>query len=70
MNFGLNFIVLRRITWRNIEAVQSKRQLIDIRDVLSDVACEKLELRDRITKLSLGFEQLVVATTKQCYIFK
>uniref|UniRef100_A0A1I7VWG2 WD_REPEATS_REGION domain-containing protein n=1 Tax=Loa loa TaxID=7209 RepID=A0A1I7VWG2_LOALO len=63
------YLVEKRITWRNIEAVQTKRQLIDIRDVLSDVACEKLELRDRITKLSLGFEQLVVATTKQCYIF-
>ncbi|KAK6112742.1 WD domain G-beta repeat family protein [Brugia pahangi] len=63
------YLVEKRITWRNIEAVQTKRQLIDIRDVLSDVACEKLELRDRVTKFSLGFEQLVVATTKQCYIF-
>ncbi|VBB31889.1 unnamed protein product, partial [Acanthocheilonema viteae] len=53
------YLVEKRITWRNIEAVQTKRQLIDIRDVLSDVACEKLEVRDRITKLSLGFEQLV-----------
>ncbi|VIO89049.1 Uncharacterized protein BM_BM3921 [Brugia malayi] len=58
------YLVEKRITWRNIEAVQTKRQLIDIRDVLSDVACEKLELRDRVTKFSLGFEQLVVATTK------
>uniref|UniRef100_A0A1I8EJ94 WD_REPEATS_REGION domain-containing protein n=1 Tax=Wuchereria bancrofti TaxID=6293 RepID=A0A1I8EJ94_WUCBA len=63
------YLVEKRITWRNIEAVQTKCQLIDIRDVLSDVACEKLELRDRVTKFSLGFEQLVVATTKQCYIF-
>uniref|UniRef100_A0A8R1TQ96 Intraflagellar transport protein 80 homolog n=1 Tax=Onchocerca volvulus TaxID=6282 RepID=A0A8R1TQ96_ONCVO len=63
------YLVEKRITWRNIEVVQTKRQLIDIRDVLSDIACEKLELRDRITKLSLGFEYLVVATIKQCYIF-
>ncbi|VDK82555.1 unnamed protein product [Onchocerca ochengi] len=53
------YLVEKRITWRNIEVVQTKRQLIDIRDVLSDIACEKLELRDRITKLSLGFEYLV-----------
>ncbi|VDM93081.1 unnamed protein product, partial [Litomosoides sigmodontis] len=64
------YLVEKRITWRNIEAIQTKQQLIDVRDVLSDVACEKLELRDRITKLSLGFEQLVVATVKQCYIFR
>ncbi|CAG9531173.1 unnamed protein product, partial [Cercopithifilaria johnstoni] len=63
------YLVEKRITWRNIEAIQTKCQMIDIRDVLSDVACEKLELRDRITKLSFGFEQLVVATIKQCYIF-
>ncbi|KAM3728232.1 Intraflagellar transport protein [Dirofilaria immitis] len=63
------YLVEKRITWRNIEAVQIKRQLIDIRDVLSNIAYEKLELRDRITKLSLGFEQLVVATISQCYIF-
>uniref|UniRef100_A0A915Q7B6 Intraflagellar transport protein 80 homolog n=1 Tax=Setaria digitata TaxID=48799 RepID=A0A915Q7B6_9BILA len=63
------YLIEKQIAWRNIEAVQTKRQLIDIRDVLSDVAREKLEVRDRITKLSLGFEQLVVATTKQCYIF-
>uniref|UniRef100_A0A914ZMI5 Intraflagellar transport protein 80 homolog n=1 Tax=Parascaris univalens TaxID=6257 RepID=A0A914ZMI5_PARUN len=63
-------IIERRVAWRNIEAVQSKRKSVDVRDVLSEVAREKLEMRDRITKLALGFEQLVVTTTKQCYIFR
>uniref|UniRef100_A0A0M3IE26 WD_REPEATS_REGION domain-containing protein n=1 Tax=Ascaris lumbricoides TaxID=6252 RepID=A0A0M3IE26_ASCLU len=62
-------VIERRVAWRNIEAVQSKRKSVDVRDVLSEVAREKLEMRDRITKLALGFEQLVITTTKQCYIF-
>lgn len=60
----------RRISWRNIEAVQTKRRLIDIRNIQTDVGREKLELRDRATKLALGFEHLVVTTTKQCYIYR
>lgn len=64
------FSKFRRLIWRNIEAVQVKRQLVDVRDVLSVVAREKLEMRDRVTKLALGFEHLVIATTKQCYIFR
>ncbi|VDM30087.1 unnamed protein product [Toxocara canis] len=63
-------VIEKRVAWRNIEAVQSKRKSVDVRDVLSDVAREKLEMRDRITKLALGFEQLVITTTKQCYIFR
>ncbi|VDK46992.1 unnamed protein product [Anisakis simplex] len=62
-------VIEKRVSWRNLEAIQSKRRTVDVRDVVSDVAREKLEMRDRVTKLALGFEQLVVTTTKQCYIF-
>ncbi|VDN07794.1 unnamed protein product [Thelazia callipaeda] len=65
----LGYLVEKRLTWRNIEAVQIKPQVIDIRDVLSDLAREKLEVRDRITKLSLSFDHFIIATTRQCYIF-
>ena len=59
----------RRLWWHNLEIVQSTRNAIEVRDVLSEVAKEKLETRDRITKLQLGYGQLVVSTTRQCYIF-
>lgn len=60
----------RRLIWENLEAVQIKRKTIEIKDVLSDVACEKLDTKDQIIKFNLGFNYLVVATTKQCYIYK
>ncbi|VDN53941.1 unnamed protein product [Dracunculus medinensis] len=62
-------IIERRVSWHNIEAIQSKRKIIDVRDVTSELGREKLEIKDRITKLALGFDHLVVTTTKQCYIF-
>ncbi|KAI6172849.1 Intraflagellar transport protein 80-like protein [Aphelenchoides besseyi] len=62
-------VVEKRMWWHNLEAVQTQNKTIDLRDVLSDVAKERLEMRDRVTRLQLGFEHLVVATTKQCYIF-
>ncbi|KAH7717435.1 WD40 repeat [Aphelenchoides avenae] len=62
-------VIEKRIYHNNLEAVQSKRKTIEIRDVLSDVARERLETRERITKIQLGFNHLVVATTKQIYVF-
>ncbi|VDD95816.1 unnamed protein product [Enterobius vermicularis] len=62
-------IVERRVMWRNLEATQTKRKFIDVKDVVSEVGQEKLETKDRIIKIALGYHHLVVATTKQCYIF-
>lgn len=56
--------------WRNLEATQTKRKFIDVKDVVSEVGQEKLETKDRIIKIALGYHHLVVATTKQCYIFR
>jgi len=56
--------------WENLEAVQTKQREVDVRDVSSEVGREKLETRDRVHKLQLGFNHLVIATTKQIYIFR
>ena len=56
--------------WEHLDAVQIKRKQINVRDVTSEIATEKLETRDRIIRLELGFNYLVVATTKQIYIFR
>lgn len=50
--------------------MQTKRKTIEVKDVISDVAREKLETKDRITKFSIAFGYLIIATTKQCYIFR
>lgn len=52
-----------------MEIIQSSRNTIEVRDVLSEVGKEKLETRDRITKMSLGYDYLVLTTTRQCYIY-
>uniref|UniRef100_A0AC35FJS9 Intraflagellar transport protein 80 homolog n=1 Tax=Panagrolaimus sp. PS1159 TaxID=55785 RepID=A0AC35FJS9_9BILA len=62
-------VIEKRLWWHNLEILQSTRNVIEVRDVLSEVAKEKLETRDRITKLQLGYSQLVVTTTRQCYIY-
>uniref|UniRef100_A0A914H2A7 Uncharacterized protein n=1 Tax=Globodera rostochiensis TaxID=31243 RepID=A0A914H2A7_GLORO len=62
-------VVERRLMWEQLEAVQTRKKVINIRDLSSEVARERLETRDRVVRFELGFNYLVVATTKQCYIF-
>ncbi|KAK0404495.1 hypothetical protein QR680_017478 [Steinernema hermaphroditum] len=62
-------LVDRHVWWSNLEAIQTKRRTITVKDVKSEVARETVELRDRITKMALGFEHLVVTTIRQCYIY-
>jgi hypothetical protein len=56
--------------WEQLEAVQTRRKTINIRDLSSEVARERLDTRDPVIRAELGFNFLVVATTKQCYIFR
>jgi hypothetical protein len=62
-------IFCRMLAWKNFEIVVSGPKTISVRNVLND-AREKLEFRDRIIKLSMGFSQMVVATSLQCYVYQ
>ena len=42
---------------------------IQVRNVVNDVV-EKLDFRDRVIKVALGFNNLVVATSSQCYVYR
>ena len=53
-----------RAEWRDFEAVQTKRKTVEIRNVTND-SKEKLELKDRVTKMALGWGYLIVATATQ-----
>lgn len=64
-----NGITNRRVTFLNLEVVQTKPNIIEVRDVSSDAAKEKLETRERVTRFSIGFDHLVVVTTAQVYIY-
>lgn len=61
-------VVDRRLEWKCLEAVVSGRKRITVYNVADD-SWEKLEFRDRIIKISLGYNHLVVATSTQCHIY-
>ncbi|KAK5967559.1 Intraflagellar transport protein 80 [Trichostrongylus colubriformis] len=56
-------------TCGSVEVVQVKRNTLKIRDLSVDLAQEQLETRDRISRFSIAYDQLVVVTTQQLYIF-
>ncbi|XP_014664680.1 PREDICTED: intraflagellar transport protein 80 homolog [Priapulus caudatus] len=61
-------IIERRVEWKQFELVVATRKTILVRNVTDD-SREKLDFRDRIVKLSMAFNHLVVATTSQCYVY-
>jgi len=61
-------VIERRLEWKNYEASVAASKQIVVRNVMNDTA-EKLDFRDRVIKVSLGFSHLVVATSSQCYIY-
>ncbi|CAI4226047.1 unnamed protein product [Auanema sp. JU1783] len=59
----------KRLSYRNLEIVQTKPNMIEVRDVSSDTAKEKLETRDRITRISIKYDYVMIITITQLYIF-
>uniref|UniRef100_A0A0X3PK13 Uncharacterized protein n=2 Tax=Schistocephalus solidus TaxID=70667 RepID=A0A0X3PK13_SCHSO len=61
-------IVDQSMEWEGLEATVRDERLITTFNV-DDGAVEKLEFRDRIVKMSVGYGHLIVITTLQCYIY-
>jgi intraflagellar transport protein 80 len=61
-------VVNRHLEWHNLEAVVGEDNIIRVKDVLTD-AEERLELHDRIVKVSLGWGHLVAITPLQGFIY-
>ncbi|KAK3271476.1 Intraflagellar transport protein 80 [Cymbomonas tetramitiformis] len=61
-------IIDRTIEWKRISATLEENNRIRIQDVLSETI-EELDFRDRVIKMSLGFNHLIVATATQCSIY-
>ncbi|XP_047130740.2 intraflagellar transport protein 80 homolog isoform X1 [Hydra vulgaris] len=61
-------VVERSVEWKNLECVVSDQKHVKVRDVITD-ARENLDFRDRVVKLALSYDHLVVTTPSQCYIF-
>ncbi|XP_068216977.1 intraflagellar transport protein 80 homolog [Palaemon carinicauda] len=61
-------IIENHLEWKNYEATVTSRKTILLRNV-SNEAWEKLELRDRIIKVSLAHSHMVVVTSTQAYVY-
>ena len=62
-------VIEKRFWWKNLEITQTSKNTIEVKNVLSEVGREKLETKNRITKIQLGFGYLVASTVRECYIF-
>ncbi|XP_045601736.1 intraflagellar transport protein 80 homolog [Procambarus clarkii] len=61
-------VIESHLEWKNYEATVTSRKSIALRDVTNE-AWEKLELRDRIIKVSLSHGFMVIVTSTQGYIY-
>ncbi|XP_047476921.1 intraflagellar transport protein 80 homolog [Penaeus chinensis] len=61
-------VIENHLEWKNYEATVTSRKTIALRNVTNE-AWEKLELRDRIIKVSLSHGHLVVVTSTQAYVY-
>ncbi|XP_076064271.1 intraflagellar transport protein Oseg5 [Oratosquilla oratoria] len=61
-------VIESNLEWKNYEATVTSRKTIALRNVTNE-AWEKLELRDRIIKVSLAYNHLVVVTSTQAYVY-
>ncbi|GAB6033115.1 Intraflagellar transport protein 80 [Chamberlinius hualienensis] len=61
-------IIQRKVEWKNFEVELTASHSIVVRDVSLDT-WEKLEMQDRVLKMSLSHCHLIVITMTQCFIF-
>ena len=62
-------VVNRRLEWKNTEVLLVEPRKLNVQDAAMETA-EDLEFpRDRVVEIGIGFDMLVVATSRQCYIY-
>ncbi|XP_061707628.1 intraflagellar transport protein 80 homolog [Cydia pomonella] len=62
-------IIDREYTWKTYACTQTGRKVIAIKDITTDQS-DQLDYPDRVIQIALGFNHLVIATVKQCFIHK
>ncbi|XP_045512277.1 intraflagellar transport protein 80 homolog isoform X1 [Pieris brassicae] len=62
-------IIEREYTWRSYACKQITRKMITIKNIITDQS-DQLDYPDRVIQIALGFNHLVIATVKQCFIHK
>lgn len=62
-------VVDRKQEWKNIETTLVGPRKISVHDAATESVEELSYPRDRIVEIGLGFDMLIVSTTRQCYIY-
>ncbi|CAK1544237.1 unnamed protein product [Leptosia nina] len=62
-------IIDREYTWKNYTCKQITRKVVAIKDIISDQS-DQIDYPDRVIQIALGYNYLVIATVKQCFIHK
>lgn len=62
-------VIEQRYEWKEFEVNVVSRKTVEVRNVTND-AHEVLDMKDRIIKVSLGFDHLVVVTSSQCQVYR
>ena len=65
----MNRFISSRIDWRHLEFVLTDSKVIAISNCETELK-DKIELKDRLVKMSVGFGYLVVLTSNQGLIYK
>jgi intraflagellar transport protein 80 len=71
-NYARSFILTfssRRLNWKNIEALLDEATHLKVSDVNTNEVIEELNFRDRVVKMSLGFNHLILTTSSQCHVY-
>ena len=62
-------VVGQTVEWKYLEIVVTDPRAVMVYNVVDDNK-ERLEFRDRVVKLNVGFGYLVAISTTQCYIYR
>ncbi|CAH8502920.1 unnamed protein product [Heterobilharzia americana] len=61
-------IIDRRIEWNGFEACVTDEKTVIVHNLRNE-SVERLEFRERVSKISFGFNYFIVVTVTQCYVY-
>merc|ERR1719284_721061 len=62
-------LVDRTLSWQNTDVTLDEDNTVTVHDILNETK-EELDLRDRVTEMSLAHGALVVTTNNQCFVYQ
>lgn len=60
--------IQKTLEWNEFEVVLISRKTVHVKNIINDTQ-DVLEMRDRVIKMSLGYNYLIIVTSTQCLIY-